>query len=83
MTNRVLFIDEDQGRNGSTVSMEYLVEGFHARGYDVYVLSWKSDPRAKEALTKHATVLDGRRGRITTITLCVHFLYTFSPFSPS
>jgi hypothetical protein len=81
MKKRVLFIDEDQERNGSTVSMEYLVRAFHARGYEVLVLSWKIDPRSKAGLTPWATVLDARRGVFTSITLCVHFTYTMSPWS--
>lgn len=81
MKKRVLFIDEDQERNGSTVSMEYLVRGFHARGYEVLVLSWKTDPRFMTGLTPWATMLDARRGVFTTITMCVHFTYTMPPWS--
>lgn len=81
MKKRVLFIDEDQERNGSTVSMEYLVRGFHAGGYDVLVLTWKTDARSTAGLTPWATVLDGRRFMVPSITLCVHFAYTMPPWS--
>ncbi len=81
MKRRILFIDEDQERNGSTVSMEYLVRGFHDRGYEVLVLSWKSDPRSTAGLTPCATILDARRGVFRSITMCVHFSYTLSPWS--
>jgi glycosyltransferase involved in cell wall biosynthesis len=81
MKKRILFIDEDQERNGSTVSMEYLVRGFHARGYDVLVLTWKTDARSKAGLTPWATMLDARWGVFTTITMCVHFAYTMPPWS--
>jgi glycosyltransferase involved in cell wall biosynthesis len=81
MKKRVLFIDEDQERNGSTVSMEYLVRGFHARGYEVLVLSWKIAPRFTAGLTPWATVLDARRFLVPSITMCVHFTYTTPPWS--
>lgn len=81
MSKRVLFIDEDQERNGSTVSLEYLVRGFRERGYDVDVLSWKFRPRDGSALRQSARMLDGRWGPVTTITLCVHFAYSMSAFS--
>jgi len=81
MKKRILFIDEDQERNGSTVSMEYLVRGFHDRGYEVLVLSWKTDPRSMTGLTPWATMLDARSRVFTTITMCVHFSYTMPPWS--
>lgn len=81
MSKRILFIDEDQSRNGSTVSLEYLVLGFRERGYDVTVLTWKADPIVVAPLFKAAELLDGRWGIVTTITMCVHFTYTASPFS--
>ena len=81
MKKRILFIDEDQERNGSTVSLEYLVRGFHDRGYEVLVLSWKADPRSIAGLTPWATILDARRGVFRSITMCVHFSYTMSPWS--
>jgi glycosyltransferase involved in cell wall biosynthesis len=81
MKKRVLFVDEDQERNGSTVSLEYLVRGFRDRGYDVDVLTWKFRPRDGAALRQSANLIDGRRGPVTTITLCVHFAYSMSPFS--
>ncbi|HAV23286.1 MAG: hypothetical protein A3H45_11895 [Ignavibacteria bacterium RIFCSPLOWO2_02_FULL_55_14] len=81
MGKRVLFVDEDQGRHGSTVSMEYLVRGFRLQGYDVFVLTWKTEPQARAKLEEHATLIDGVWGPVTTITMCVHFVYTDSPFS--
>jgi glycosyltransferase involved in cell wall biosynthesis len=78
---RILFIDEDQERNGSTVSMEYLVRGFAQRDYEVLVLSWKLAPRFTAGLTPWATVLDARRGLVPSITMCVHFICLTPPWS--
>ena len=76
MNRRVLFVDEDQERNGSTVSLEYLVQGFAEAGYEVFVLTWKYQEWTRERLRRYATLIDGRRGPATMITLCVHFAYS-------
>jgi len=81
LKKRILFIDEDQERNGSTVSMEYLVRGFHARGYEVVVLSWKIAPRFTAGLAPWATILDARRFMVPSITMCVHFICSTPPWS--
>ena len=81
MNGRILFIDEDQERNGSTVSMEYLLSGFKRAGYEVYVLTWKQSEWTKVGVRASATLIDGRWGPVTTITLCVHFMYTAPPWS--
>jgi glycosyltransferase involved in cell wall biosynthesis len=81
MKPRVLFVDEDQKRNGTTVSLEYLVNGFHAAGYEVFVLTWKIDPETRAGLMPAATVIDARSRWIRSIALRVHFAYTQSPFS--
>jgi glycosyltransferase involved in cell wall biosynthesis len=81
MSRRILFIDEDQERNGSTVSLEYIVQGFKAAGYDPVVLTWKVDEWTKAGLKSSATLVDSRWGPVTTLTMCLHFMYTASPFS--
>jgi len=81
MKRSMLFIDEDQERNGATVSLEYLVQGFKAAGYDTTVLTWKQEGWTRAALSRSATLIDGRRGPLTTITMCFHFTYTVSPLS--
>lgn len=81
MKGRILFIDEDQQRNGSTVSLEYIVRAFHKADYDPVVLTWKTQEREMEWLRRHATLLDGRRGPVNTVTMCFHFMYTASAFS--
>ncbi len=78
---RILFIDEDQGRHGSTVSMEYLAQEFNLNNYEVFVLSWKQDEKSKSILRKYATLINGKLGPVTTITLCVHFTYNYSLIS--
>lgn len=76
MSRRILFIDEDQERNGATVSMEYLVRGFALAGFDVVVLSWKQEEWTKTLLKKSARMIDGRWGPLTSPTMSVHFSYT-------
>ncbi|MEW6510898.1 MAG: glycosyltransferase family 4 protein [Bacteroidota bacterium] len=76
MSHRVLFVDEDQERNGSTVSLEYLTDGFAAEGFEVLVLTWKGDPRFADGLRRHARLIDGRRFGIRNVALSVHFSFT-------
>lgn len=76
MSRLILFIDEDQERNGSTVSMEYLVRGFAREGFEVVVLSWKKEEWAKTLLNQSARMIDGRWGPLTSPTMSVHFSYT-------
>jgi glycosyltransferase involved in cell wall biosynthesis len=81
MSRRILFIDEDQERNGATVSLEYLVRGFAAAGYETIVLTWKQKEWAKAGLRDSARLIDGRWGPITTLAMSFHFTYTASPLS--
>jgi glycosyltransferase involved in cell wall biosynthesis len=81
MKRSILFIDEDQERNGATVSLEYLVKGFKEAGYNTVVLTWKQEDWTKAALKSSATLIDGRWGPLTTTTMCFHFTYTVSPLS--
>jgi len=83
MNPRVLFVDEDQAHNGSTVSLEYLLDGFRSGGYDVDVLTWKIDPKNKTRMQESARVIDARSRLVRAITLHVHFAYVQSPFSPA
>jgi len=77
----ILFVDDCTGRTGSTVSMEYLVKGFKTSGYNVYVLTSKTDPVIRSILEKHAVLLDARKWRMKTIALDLHFTRTLSLFS--
>ncbi|MBK7256566.1 MAG: glycosyltransferase family 4 protein [Ignavibacteriae bacterium] len=76
MKRRILFIDEDQERNGSTVSMELMLRAFAAAGWETFVLTWKHEEWTRERLRASATVIDGRWGFLTTLTLSTHFMYT-------
>ncbi len=73
MKKRVLFIDEDPGRTGSTVSLEYLVKGFSERNCDVFVLTSKKDDKTKSRLKENAQIIDLRAGPIKTLTLNLYF----------
>jgi glycosyltransferase involved in cell wall biosynthesis len=81
MKMRVLFVDEDQERNGTTVSLEYIVRGFVGAGYEASVLTWKIEDWTKAELAKSATLFDCRFGPFTRIVLCMHFLYNAPVFS--
>ena len=81
MSRRILFIDEDQERNGSTVSLEYMVRGFAAAGYEPIVLTWKQKEWAKAGLTDSSRLIDGRWGPVTNLAMSFHFTYTVSPLS--
>lgn len=80
MRKRVLFVDEDPGRTGSTVSMEYLVRAFHLNDYEVIVLSFKEDSKVKAGLVNYAKFIKPKTWP-KLLTLCFHFTYTISPFS--
>lgn len=78
---KILFIDDDQTRNGSTVSLEYLVQGFKEHNYDVYLLTWKINDTFTKILSSYCTIIDGRRWYAPSISLAVYFTTRFSPFS--
>ncbi len=81
MKKKILFIDDDQLRNGSTVSLEYIVRGFYERGFDVYILTWKVNDYVKSIIKQYATIIDGRRFYAPSISLSVYFTFTSSSFS--
>lgn len=81
MKKKILFIDDDQERNGSTVSLEYLVQGFYERDYDVSVLTWKVNEFALTILRPYAKIIDGRRWYLPSISLAVYFTFRASFFS--
>ncbi|MEX0602816.1 MAG: glycosyltransferase, partial [Bacteroidota bacterium] len=81
MNKRILFVDEDTGRTGSTVSMEYLITGFQERGFEVFVLSSKDDPVILARLSKVSTVLNARTGPMKSLALSTHFTMRFHPLS--
>jgi glycosyltransferase involved in cell wall biosynthesis len=78
---KILFIDDDQERNGSTVSLEYLVQGFYEKDYEVSILSWKVNEFASAVLRPYAKIVDGRRWYLPSISLAAYFTYRASFFS--
>jgi glycosyltransferase involved in cell wall biosynthesis len=78
---RVLFVDHDAGRTGSTVSLEYLLRGFRADGWEVHVLSGKKEADAQRLRDCGAEVIGFSSGRYPAITLYSHFTNTRSVFS--
>jgi glycosyltransferase involved in cell wall biosynthesis len=78
---RVLFVDEDGGRAGSTVSLEYLLRGFRADGWEVHVLSGKKEPEARRLRDCGAEVISFASGRYPPITMYSHFTNTRSLLS--
>lgn len=81
MKRKILFVDDDQLRNGSTVSLEYLVRGFNERDYEVFLLTWKVNDNVKSILKHYSHLIDGRRWYAPTISLAVCFTFRESPFS--
>jgi glycosyltransferase involved in cell wall biosynthesis len=78
---KVLFVDHDAGRTGSTVSLEYLLRGFRAEGWEVFVLSGKKEPEARRLRECGAEVISFSSGRYPAITMYSHFTNTRSVLS--
>ncbi len=78
---RILFVDADTGRTGSTVSLEYLLHGFRSSGYEVFVLTPKSDPAVVSLLAKDAVVIGAGGWKMNSLGLSLHFSNTLSWFS--
>lgn len=78
---RILFIDHDEGRSGSTVSLEYLVRAFIAKEYDCYILTSKKQIEAQPFLEAGATLIDLRKWYSGTLMLGFHFTTTSSLYS--
>lgn len=81
MNKTVLFVDHDDGRSGSTVSLEYLVRAFIGRGYRVFVLTPKMEAEAKPLVNSGATMFSLRKWHLDNMALGFHFTTTVSPFS--
>ncbi|MFO7447595.1 MAG: glycosyltransferase family 4 protein [Ignavibacteriaceae bacterium] len=80
MRKSILFIDEDPGRAGSTVSLEYLVKGFSERNYSVKVLTSKKDEKTKSRIKKYAQIFELKSD---TLAVNFHFTNKLSPLSLS
>jgi glycosyltransferase involved in cell wall biosynthesis len=78
---RILFVDEDAGRSGSTVSLEYLLRGFRSEGYEVFVLTLKKNPVFLARLAESAVVIEVRKWKMSSMGLNLYFTNTLSVFS--
>jgi glycosyltransferase involved in cell wall biosynthesis len=78
---RILFVDEDPGRTGSTVSLEYLLRGFRSGGYEVFVLTLKRDPVFLARLAENARVIEMRGWKMNSLGLNLYFTNTVPVFS--
>ncbi|MBA4311487.1 MAG: hypothetical protein C0417_02545 [Chlorobiaceae bacterium] len=78
---RILFVDHDEGRSGSTISLEYLLRAFIAKKYDCYVLTSKDAMESQPFLEAGATLIDLRKWYSGTLMLGFHFTTTSSFFS--
>jgi glycosyltransferase involved in cell wall biosynthesis len=81
MKKRVLFIDHDSGRTGSTISLGYLVQAFYECGYKVFILSPKEHFNAQPFINDGAVLLPYMNNRLITIVMHTHFMNTRNPFS--
>lgn len=81
MSKNILFVDEDQGRTGSTISLEYLVKGFKSNGFTVYILTTKTENKYKSVLGKDAIFINARKWKITNLGLNLYFTNSLSSFS--
>ncbi len=78
MRQRILFVDNDEGRSGSTVSLEYLVKAFHEQGYEVYVLTRKDD-KTRRCIIDSGGIPVAYSGRWSKGVLAVHFTSRVTP----
>jgi glycosyltransferase involved in cell wall biosynthesis len=78
---RILFVDADAGRTGSTVSLEYLLRGFRSSGYEVFVLTPKRESKSISLLAENAVVIGVERWNLNSLGLSLHFSNTLSLFT--
>jgi glycosyltransferase involved in cell wall biosynthesis len=78
---RILFVDEDPGRTGSTVSLEHLLRGFRSSGYEVFVLTLKKNPLFLSRLAENAVVIEVRNWKMSSMGLNLYFTNNLSFFS--
>ena len=78
---RILFVDEDAGRSGSTVSLEYLLRGFRVGGYEVFVLTLKKNRVFLGRLAENAVVIEVRNWKMSSMGLNLYFNNTLSVFT--
>jgi glycosyltransferase involved in cell wall biosynthesis len=81
MNKNVLFVDEDPGRTGSTVSLEYLIKRFKSDGFKVYVLTSKKKKKYRSILEQYAILINARKWRVNNLGLNLYFNNLTSPLS--
>ena len=72
MGKTVLFVDHDDERSGSTVSLEYLVRSFSQSGYKVVVLSPKNKDQARASFGATIDLLHFGTKRFHALRLSTH-----------
>lgn len=73
VNKRILFVDHDDSRSGSTVSLEYLIKAFVQKGYIVSVLTPKEGKATETLINVGANTLRLRDWHVSTINLGFHF----------
>lgn len=81
MRKKVLFVDHDIRRSGSSVSLEYIVSAFCRCGYDVFVYTPKKAAQAGPLVEAGATLLLREGWHPHSLTLSFHFTNRLSPLS--
>ncbi len=73
MQKKILFIDHDEGRTGSTISLEYIVKQFQECGYAVFVLTPKGKSDAQGMISSGASIIPFKNGSIDLMRIESHF----------
>jgi glycosyltransferase involved in cell wall biosynthesis len=82
LNKRILFVDHDENRTGSTISLEYLIKGFRDRGYEISVLTPKTTAYAQPYLAAGARIIHFRQFSFFPLSLYTHFTNERSIYSP-
>jgi glycosyltransferase involved in cell wall biosynthesis len=81
VNKRILFIDHDPYRSGSTVSLEHLVKAFSEHGYDVIIHTPKKDSSRLSAILPSIEIRRFTKWHISSLALSTLFLNTEFPLS--
>jgi glycosyltransferase involved in cell wall biosynthesis len=73
LKKRVLFIDHDTERTGSSVSLEYIIKGFIERGYIVFVLTSKNKLNNQKLIDAGAQTVSYSSKKYFPLSLYTHF----------
>lgn len=79
---KILFIDHDPVRSGSTVSLEYLIRSFADRSYKVFVHTPKTEASSQGFVKAGAKVLPMGKRWFKTLAISSLFTNRDFPFSP-